>query len=259
MRTTRCDVSTGCPSGRGEELGLEALVIPSETESTSIKNGRLTPPVERGWWSSYVGGQTPQAVALAVGVCPRTVRKWVARFAAEGPGRFARPIFAAASLAPAYSGRDHSRAFESSAAPALDRRQQIAWGRDRRLESHRLAHPGGPTRAQPLAGTGTRRARPPLDQRQHPGELIPTSISRSSAASTGSATASAAIAAARAPAQPRGQGLGWEFVHVCIDDASRIAFAQVHARREEVKSANRLPEGSLGLLPEPRRHRRSAS
>ena len=25
----------------------------------------------------------------------------------------------------------------------------------------------------------------------------------------------------------RGQGLGWEFVHVCIDDASRIAFVQV--------------------------------
>jgi transposase InsO family protein len=25
----------------------------------------------------------------------------------------------------------------------------------------------------------------------------------------------------------RGEGLGWEFVHVCIDDASRIAFAQV--------------------------------
>jgi transposase InsO family protein len=25
----------------------------------------------------------------------------------------------------------------------------------------------------------------------------------------------------------RGEGLGWEFVHVCIDDASRIAFSQV--------------------------------
>src|SRR5206468_11813102 len=25
----------------------------------------------------------------------------------------------------------------------------------------------------------------------------------------------------------RGEGLGWEFVHVCIDDASRIAFAEV--------------------------------
>src|SRR6185437_2579699 len=30
------------------------------------------------------GGQPPQAVSEAVGVCPRTVRKWVARFGAEG-------------------------------------------------------------------------------------------------------------------------------------------------------------------------------
>jgi hypothetical protein len=28
-------------------------------------------------------------------------------------------------------------------------------------------------------------------------------------------------------------GIGWEFVHVCIDDASRIAFSPGHERREE--------------------------
>ncbi|MER9613465.1 leucine zipper domain-containing protein [Mesorhizobium sp. M0312] len=31
-----------------------------------------------------LSGQTPQAVALAADVCPRTVRKWVARIRAEG-------------------------------------------------------------------------------------------------------------------------------------------------------------------------------
>ena len=31
-----------------------------------------------------VSGQTPKAVALAAGVCPRTIRKWVARYRAEG-------------------------------------------------------------------------------------------------------------------------------------------------------------------------------
>ena len=30
-------------------------------------------------------GQTPKAVATAFGVCPKTVRKWVARYQAEGP------------------------------------------------------------------------------------------------------------------------------------------------------------------------------
>jgi transposase len=31
-----------------------------------------------------MSGQTPKAAALAVGVCPRTIRKWVARYRAEG-------------------------------------------------------------------------------------------------------------------------------------------------------------------------------
>jgi transposase len=31
-----------------------------------------------------LGGQTPKAVSEAIGVCPRTVRKWVDRFKAEG-------------------------------------------------------------------------------------------------------------------------------------------------------------------------------
>ena len=31
-----------------------------------------------------LSGQTPEAAARAVGACPRTVRKWVARFEAEG-------------------------------------------------------------------------------------------------------------------------------------------------------------------------------
>ena len=30
------------------------------------------------------GGQTPEVLSAAVGVCPRTVRKWVRRFRAEG-------------------------------------------------------------------------------------------------------------------------------------------------------------------------------
>ncbi len=31
----------------------------------------------------------------------------------------------------------------------------------------------------------------------------------------------------------RGKGAGWEFVHVCIDDASRIAFSQVMCNEKE--------------------------
>ena len=50
------------------------------------QNARLTPlGRERIVRAIVEGGQTPQAAARAAGVCPRTARKWVARFKAEGP------------------------------------------------------------------------------------------------------------------------------------------------------------------------------
>src|SRR5438046_6602199 len=57
-----------------------------------------------------------------------------------------------------------------------------------------------------------------------------TSISKSSAASARRDTASPG----RFPGTVnRHHGIGWEFVHVCIDDASRVAFVQVMANRKE--------------------------
>ena len=65
------------------------------------KNARLTSRGREWVVSQGASGQTPKAVAEAVGVCPRTVRKWVARYRAEGapglcdrssrPRRFYRP------------------------------------------------------------------------------------------------------------------------------------------------------------------------
>ena len=48
-------------------------------------NARLTPlGRERMVRAIVEGRQMPQAAARAAGVCPRTARKWVARFKAEG-------------------------------------------------------------------------------------------------------------------------------------------------------------------------------
>jgi hypothetical protein len=63
-------------------------------------------------------------------------------------------------------------------------------------------------------------------QREHPGELIHIDIKKLGRIDgighriTGDRTR-------QSSRRGRGEGLGWEFVHVCIDDASRIAFAQV--------------------------------
>jgi transposase-like protein len=49
------------------------------------KNARLTPAGREIMVRRAVeGGQTPQALSAAVGVCPRTVRKWVGRYRADG-------------------------------------------------------------------------------------------------------------------------------------------------------------------------------
>jgi transposase-like protein len=48
------------------------------------KNARLTPKGRERIVRQVLSGQTPKAAALAVGVCPRTVRKWLARYSVEG-------------------------------------------------------------------------------------------------------------------------------------------------------------------------------
>ncbi len=48
------------------------------------KNARLTPLGRERVVKEVLSGQTPEAAARAAGICRRTVRKWVARFEAEG-------------------------------------------------------------------------------------------------------------------------------------------------------------------------------
>lgn len=63
-------------------------------------------------------------------------------------------------------------------------------------------------------------------ERQQPGELIHIDI-KSSAGSKRSVTASSASEVGGSDHHGRSAHVGWEHVHVCIDDASRIAFIQI--------------------------------
>jgi transposase InsO family protein len=165
--------------------------------------------------------ETPRAVATALGVSQRTVAKWLARYRAEGEAGLADR-----------SSRPHSM---PSATPAdvveqiiaLRRQrlcgQQIAKGlglscatvsrvlRKVRLSRQRDLEPGEPVRRY---------------ERAHPGEMIHIDIKKLGRFMavghriTGDRTG-------QSSPRGRGQGAGWEFVHVCIDDASRIAFSQI--------------------------------
>ena len=56
--------------------------------------------------------------------------------------------------------------------------------------------------------------------------------------------------------QSNSRGVGWEYVHVCIDDASRVAFSKI-MKTERRALCRGLPQGRRRLLREPRHHRRA--
>ena len=54
----------------------------------------------------------------------------------------------------------------------------------------------------------------------------------------------------------RHRGIGWEFVHVCIDDASRVAFVQVMAHQRK-ESAVAFLQAAVAYYDKPRHPRRA--
>jgi transposase InsO family protein len=181
------------------------------------KNARLTPLGRERMVKMILTGQTPQAVSEAVGVCPRTVRKWVDRYTSQGlaglQDRSSRP----------------KRLHRPTPSAVVDRIEAL---RRQRLTGKAIAAQVGVSRAtvsRTLRRLGLNRlsALDPVEpvrryERQRPGELIHIDIkklgrfNRIGHRITGDRTG-----------QSNSRGVGWEFVHVAIDDASRLAFSKV--------------------------------
>ena len=181
------------------------------------KNARLTPR-GREWIVELVArGQTPKAVSEAVGVCPRTVRKWIGRHGAEGSAglrdRSSRP----------------NRLYRPTPQAIVERIETL---RRQRLTGKAIAAEVGVSPAtvsrvlrrlglNKLSALETEPVR--RYERENPGELIHIDIKKlGKIGSVGHR-----ITGRRTGVVNRHLGIGWEFVHVCIDDASRIAFSRV--------------------------------
>jgi transposase InsO family protein len=185
------------------------------------QNARLTRHGREWIVRLAASGQTPKAIATAVGVCPRTVRKWLKRYREEGlAGLMDR------------SSRPH-RLYRPLPSPTIER---IAELRRRRWTGKQIAaelgvSPASVSRVLQRLGLNKLRALEPVEpirryQREHPGELIHIDIKKLGRID-GIGHRITGDRRGQSNRRSRGQGLGWEFVHVCIDDASRIAFAQV--------------------------------
>ena len=180
------------------------------------KNARLT-PLSRAELVRRVKaeGQTPRSVATAFGVTAKTVCKWLARFEAEGPeglvDRSSRPhclhrptpVFIAEQIEglrrQRWTGKQIAATVGVSPATVSRILRRLGLNRIRDLE------PAEPVRRY---------------ERDHPGELIHNDIKKLGRFER----VGHRITGDR---QSNSRGAGWEFVHVCIDDASRVAFSQI--------------------------------
>lgn len=182
------------------------------------KNARLTPLRREEMALAVIKGQLSRAdAARAYGVTAKIVTRWVERYKAEG-----RAGMADRSSRPAHSPK----------AIGPLRAERIIALRRRRWTGKHIAmvigvSPATVSRVLRRAGLSRLRDLEPAEpvrryERAHPGELIHIDIKklgrfeRAGHRVTGDRTG-----------QSNNRGVGWEFVHVCIDDASRIAFSQI--------------------------------
>lgn len=188
------------------------------------KNARLTPKGREYLVELVKSGLSLKAASRAVGVSPRTAGKWLCRFKEEGIAGLADRS---------------SRPGKLRCPTPPDVVERIIELRRRRLTGKHIAKQTGvspATVSRVLRRAGLSRLKdlePHEPERRYvhdsPGDMIHLDIKklgrfeRPGHRVTGSR---------KGQSNPRGRkqgGYGWEYLHVCIDDHSRIAFTDIFA------------------------------
>jgi transposase InsO family protein len=176
------------------------------------KNARTTPHSRALIAQRVHAGETVAAVARAFSVCDRTARKWVTRGAVgELADRSCRP-------------QRSPRAISAAVMVEIQRLRQLEWTGAQIAE---VVHVSRATVARTLSQLGLARlealqARPVIQRYEwpRPGQLLHLDIKK---------LGRIGHIGHRITGDRRRQarGIGWELVHVCIDDCSRVAYAEV--------------------------------
>lgn len=199
------------------------------------KNARLTPIGRERMVGLMLDGQTPQAAARAAGVCPATARKWLARYQAEGPGGL----------------RDRSSRPKVLRNPTPDTvaARIVAFRRQRWTGKHIAKQtgvsPATVSRVLKRAGLSRLKDIEPAEpvrryEREAPGDMIHLDIKKLGRFER---TGHRITGDRRRQSQPRARktgGYGWEYVHVCVDDHSRLSFSQIHPDEKAVSAVAHL-------------------
>jgi transposase InsO family protein len=199
------------------------------------KNARLMPVGRERAVKRVLSGEKPRAVAGSVGVSRETVFKWLRRWRREGqPGLLDR------SSRPIHSPRRIRRV----------RERQVIRLRRQRWSTVRIAE----QLKVPLSTVGTVCRRhglgrlpqlePPVPvvryQWSRPGDLIHLDTKKLARIER----IGHRIHGDRARSV---EGAGWEFLHVCVDDASRVAYAEVLSDERKESCAGFLARAAAWL------------
>jgi transposase InsO family protein len=192
------------------------------------KNARLTPVGRQGVVTRVLGGEPVAAVARGSGVSARTVWKWLARYRAEG--------------APGLQDRS-SRPHRLARRRPRHQHRQIIHRRQQRWSSLRIAQRYGLPVSTVV--TALRRARlnrlPRLEpphpvvryEAARPGELVHLDVKKLGRIGRVGHRV-------HGDRTQRTRGIGWEFVHVAVDDCTRLAYAEVLPDEREHTAAGFL-------------------
>ena len=179
------------------------------------QNARTTPHSREKIVSRVLRGESARAVAAAVGVCESTVRKWLARYRAEGRvglrDRSCRPQCSPTATPPAL-------------VQWIERLRRQRWTG---AEIASRLHLGRATVARLLRRRGLARLaalEPPVAVRRYewarPGDLVHLDVKKLGRIGR----IGHRITGDR---RSRVRGIGWEYVHVAVDDASRVVYVEV--------------------------------
>lgn len=190
-------------------------------------NARLTVHGRRLIVDRVAAGRPVAHIAAELGVSRQTAYRWVRRFRAEGaaglPDRSSRP-----RSSPTRTSSEREQA-------VLDARRSVRFGPLRiaaltgvpaRTVSRILHRNGVPRLADcdPLTGAPIRTARTTANryERARPGELVHLDVKK-----LGRIPDGGGWRAHGRSEQVKGRGIGYDYVHVAIDDHTRIGYAEV--------------------------------
>ena len=179
------------------------------------KNARTTPHSREKLVGRVLAGESARAVGEDVGICESTVRKWLRRYHAEGSAglrdRSCRPRRSPTATAPALVRWIEQLRRQRWTAAQIAVRLQLG-----RATVARLLHRRGLARLRALD--------PPAPVRRyewpHPGDLLHVDVKK---------LGRIGRVGHRIHGDRRThvRGIGWEYVHVAVDDASRLAYVEV--------------------------------